>query len=148
MEIRNVKGLNKCYSLFEILIRFSRKSYDHIGADRAVGHDFLNMSHTIRIKFTLIPSTHQTQDPVAPALQRNVKMRHEFPAARDEFNNFIGKQVGFNGRNPEPLNLINLIQLPDQSKKILLSFSNRSVGNAKISKVDSGQHNFLHPIFS
>ncbi len=51
--------MQKIEGLFKIFIRFSRKTHNHIGPNRRMGHQCFNTVNPVGIEFALVTATHQ-----------------------------------------------------------------------------------------
>src|SRR5688572_21678306 len=109
-------------------------------------HHCFDHSDFFCIQLAAIPSPHNTENPVASALQRDVEMRHETLAIAYQFNDFRSKEVGFYGRYPESFNSGNFIKFTAEFEEIgiaTLSFT----GLTEIAEIYASQHDFFHSLF-
>ena len=142
MQLGNIQAFQKLVCLIEIFFRLATGTYNHIHTDEGMRHHFLDFLYLVSKQCRIITTTHQLQHLVATALQRDMEMRHERTRLGHIFNNFIGQQVRFDGRNAITLNSFHLIQFLDQIEE---SFTGRLT---EISYIHSGNDNFLAPFGS
>src|SRR5690606_28273235 len=89
--------------LRKVRLILSRKANDHIHADRAMRQQALDLRHPLRIQIPAVPPAHRTQYLVAPALQRDVEMRHELLRGSNRANDVLRQEIGLNGRDAEAI---------------------------------------------
>ena len=103
VQVGKVQGFDKVVRLAEILVRFGGESHDHIRPDAGMGHQFPDALYPVAVQGGEVAPAHLAQHLVATALQGDVEMRNEPPAAGDEFQDGIGEQVGFDRGNADPV---------------------------------------------
>ena len=118
----------------KILIRFTGKADNHIDSEKNAGNLRPDRPDPFGKPCGVVPPPHQCQNPVAPALQRHMKMRLELIRTGSEGYYFIGQQVRFDRRNPVTVDSSDGVQRTQQ-------IDERFPGSAaEITHVNPGQH--------
>ena len=100
MQIANIKVVKKVIGLFEIFFCFGREANDHVNTNAAMWHNLFDLLDSFRVKLPAITPAHSRQYLIAPALQRNMEMRHEFFTSCNEIDYIRSQQIRFNRRYP------------------------------------------------
>src|SRR5438270_13540453 len=109
-------------------------------------HERLNHLHPVCIKLASVTSAHQPQDLVVTALQGHMKMRHELSALSNKANDFFGKQIRLDRRDPVSLNAGHIIQRLYELIKVLFMSFRTIRALSEIAQVHSGQNDLLYTL--
>ena len=137
MQLGNIKSLQELVGSVEVFFRLATGTHDDIHPDKGMRHHFLDLPYLVSEQGSVVPTAHELQHLVASALQRDVEVRHERTGAGHIVDDFIGKQVRFDGRDAITLNALYGIQRLDQIEERLAG------GLPEIADVHTGNDNLL-----
>src|SRR6185437_199444 len=140
VEVGDVEGLQKVYRFFKQLVGLAGESYDDVDADGAMGHGGFDQPDPFRIELSPVTAAHETQQPVAAALQGDMKMGHEMPARGYPFDHFGGEQVGFDRGDAIAVDAFDLVERLHQVEEILAADGSTIWALPEIAEVDAGKH--------
>ena len=119
VQLGHVQSGNKPISLLKKLRSLATSTHNHIHANESIRHNLFDFLHLRCKKSRIITTTHQFQNFITPRLQRNMEMWHKTTGMGYKLNNFIRKQIRFNGRYTITLDSFYLIQRLHQIKESL-----------------------------
>ena len=142
MQLRHVQSLQEVVAFLEALRCLAAASHHHVHADEGIRHQRLDQLYLMREERLVITAVHQPQHLVAPALQRDMEMRHEGTALRTIGNQLVRQQVRLYRRNTVAAHALHLVERLHQIRKRLP----RRL--AEVADVHARQHNLLTPFRS
>ena len=108
----------------------------HIDADKGMWHELLDEFDLVSEKSCVVTAVHQAKHFVASCLKGNVKVWRKAARCSHPSNHFVGQKVGLDARYAVSFDPLHFVKGSNQVKE---SFS---IAFAKVSDVDTGQHDF------
>ena len=137
MKTRNVERSNKFLRIFKNFVSFPSHTRNQVHPDKRIGNLTADFGNLVGKQLAVVMTAHQLEHGVAARLQRNMEMRHKALRPRNERNDFIGQQVGFNRRNAVAFNAFHLIESLYQIKESFIG------SLTEVTDIDAGNHDFL-----
>ena len=115
---------------------FASHTCHHIDADKGMWHELLDEFDLVSEKSCVVTAVHQAKHFVASCLKGNVKVWRKAARCSHPSNHFVGQKVGLDARYAVSFDPLHFVKGSNQVKE---SFS---IAFAKVSDVDTGQHDF------
>ena len=110
MKLGYIQTFQELVCLIEVFFRLSSSTHNHIYPDERMRHHFLDFLNLMSEQSRIVTSTHQLQHLITTTLQRNMEVWHECTGLGYVFNDFIGQQVRFNGRDTITFDTFHLVK--------------------------------------
>ena len=110
MKLGHIQAFQEFVGLIEVFFRLSSSTHNHIYPDERMRHHFLDFLNLMSEQSRIVTTTHQLQHLITSTLQRNMEVWHECTGLGYVFNDFIGQQVRFNGRDTITFDTFHLVK--------------------------------------
>jgi len=92
-----------------VVLGFSWKSNNDVHPDAGIRMPCEDGLHAILVELALVAALHFAQDLIVSTLQWDVKVWDKALASGDKVDDLLVKQVGFNARDPNPVQSIDVV---------------------------------------
>ena len=93
MQLAHRQRFDEVHIFAPALLGLSAHADHTVHADKSMRHDRFDMGYALGKQFTGLTASHDFEDGVTAALQRDMKMRGEMTAVRHKVDNLIAQQV-------------------------------------------------------
>ena len=137
MELAYGQCLHEAMCPGKQFVRLATHPDDDIHADEGIWDISVYLIYLLAEKFRIVAAVHEAKHFVAPALQRDVEVRHEGSALRTEADDFLCEQVRLYAADAIALDAFHLIESTEQVDEPFARCL------AEVADVDARQHDFL-----
>ena len=143
VQIPNGQLFQKAVGVQKMLLGFPGEAHNHVHANAGVGTGRQDAFHAFLVELPLVPTLHFSQDLVVSALEGDVEVGNEAFGGVRKVYDFVAEQIGLNGRNPDAVQAVDLVQGMQQvQKRVFVAFV-AHFALAVVADVDAGQNHFL-----